>query len=109
MQNVLVDVLIHPSLAERPGLVLVVAGGFAAVAVLAVLGRALRSSVRLPWWPCLGVALLWALYAWWEAELQGKGYDIRVDLLVLHPALTLLSVLALVSVAWPLCRRHGRV
>lgn len=101
MQDVLGDLLLHPSLAGRPGLVFMLAGGFAAVAVLALLGRRLRRPMRLRSWPCFAVALLWALYALWEAQLQGKGYDIRVDLLLIHPVLTLLSIPAVVSVAWP--------
>ncbi|RSM73174.1 hypothetical protein DMB66_03875 [Actinoplanes sp. ATCC 53533] len=97
--------LFHPSLAERPDLAFTLAGGFAAVGVLALLGRILRMPVRLRSWPCFAAALLWSLYALWEAELQGKGYNIRADLLLIHPFLTIMSILAVAVVAWPLRRR----
>jgi hypothetical protein len=98
------DLLFHPSLVARPDLVLGVAGCFAAVAVLALLTRLHRSPVRLRAWPCFAAAALWVLLAWWEAGLVGKGYNIRVDLILLHPLLTLLSAMALIAVAWPLSR-----
>jgi hypothetical protein len=108
VHDLLESLLFHPSLAERPDLAFMLAGGFAAVAALALLGRILRTPIRLRSWPGFAAALLWALYAWWEAELQGKGYNIRVDLLFIHPFLTLMSMLAVAGVAWPLRRRAGR-
>ncbi|MDI6099536.1 hypothetical protein QLQ12_13110 [Actinoplanes sp. NEAU-A12] len=105
MRSWLGYLLLHPSLAERPDLIFGLAGGFTAVAALILLGRTLETSIRPRWWPCAAVAPLWALYALWEASLQGKGYNIRVDLLLIHPVLTLLSVLAVIGVAWPSARR----
>lgn len=90
--------LFHPYLVERPEFALMVAGGFAAVAALTFLDRRRRTPITSRSWPCLAVAVAWALYAGWEAALQGKGDNIRVDLLLIHPLLTLLSALALVSV-----------
>lgn len=105
MQDLPFSLLFHPSLVERPDLVLLVAGGFAVVASLALSTRLLRSSVRLRSWPGFAAAALWALAAWWEASLVGKGHNIRADLVLLHPVLDLVSVLALIGVAWPLSRR----
>jgi hypothetical protein len=107
--DVLGYLMFHPSLVERPDLIFMLAGGFAAVAALALLGRIRRTPIALRSWPCFAAALLWALYAIWEAALQGKGYNIRVDLLLIHPLLTLVSLLAVVSVAWPpSCRPASR-
>jgi hypothetical protein len=100
LQDLLISLLIHPSLAERPDLVLVVAGVFVAVGALALLGRIRRTPIQLRPWPCFAVAVPWVLYALWEAEMQGKGYDMRVDLLLLHPFITIASALALVSTVW---------
>ncbi|MEU4425673.1 hypothetical protein AB0F81_34050 [Actinoplanes sp. NPDC024001] len=98
MQNLFSYLLLHPSLVERPERVLMIAVGFAAAGLIVLLGR---RRFRLRSWPCFAVAVLWALSAWWEAELRGKGYNIRVDLILLHPALTVLSLLAVAGVAWP--------
>ncbi|MEU4162634.1 hypothetical protein [Actinoplanes sp. NPDC026670] len=92
--------MIHPALVERPDRVLMVAGAFAVVGVLALVARTRRLPIASRSWPCFAVAVLWVLYALWEAHLTGKGFNIRVDLLLLHPFLSLLSISALVSVLW---------
>ncbi|BEL06470.1 hypothetical protein Q0Z83_046610 [Actinoplanes sichuanensis] len=92
--------MIHPSLVERPDLVFLVAGAFAAVGILALVSRRRHRPILSRSWPCFVVAALWVLYALWEAELTGKGYDMRVDLILIHPFITLVSVAALVSVLW---------
>lgn len=100
MGELVAFLMIHPSLVERPDRVLIVAGAFAAVGVLAFVSRTRRLPIASRSWPCFAVAGLWVLYALWEADLKGKGFNIRVDLLLLHPFLTLLSISALVSVLW---------
>jgi hypothetical protein len=104
VQDLLVRVLTHPSLAERPDLVLAVAGGFALVGALALVARRRGARILSRPWPGFAAAVLWALYALWEAEMRGKGFDMRVDLLLIHPFLTIASVLALASAAWPAWR-----
>lgn len=47
---------------------------------------------RPPLWHPLVLAGLWAGYAVHEASLLGKGYDIRVDMLLICPALLLTTV-----------------
>ncbi|MET8833564.1 hypothetical protein ABZV78_06580 [Micromonospora sp. NPDC004540] len=97
----MVDLLIHPSLVERPGRILLLAAVLAIPGLLVFVARRLGAVRQLRVWPCLVMSCLWAVYALYEATLQGKGYNIRVELLLIHPALTLLSVLALIATAIP--------
>ncbi|MFG3684168.1 hypothetical protein ACGF5H_29130 [Micromonospora chalcea] len=92
--------IFHPSLVERPGRILLIAAALAVPGLLALLARLLGER-QMRVWPCLVLSCLWALYALYEAAMQGKGYNIRVELLLIHPALTLLSVLALSATAIP--------
>jgi len=101
--------IFHPSLAERPGRILLVAAMFAIPAPLAFAARLRGAGRRRYVWPCLVMSCLWALYALYEAGMQGKGYNIRVDLVLIHPFLTLLSVLALIAIAIPRPRAEAGV
>jgi hypothetical protein len=52
--------------------------------------------VRYPRW-LLGVSILWGLYAAWEwlVQIKTPEANIRVDLLLIWPVITILSVFAL--------------
>jgi hypothetical protein len=74
----------------------------AVVAVLFLLGYlALRSSSRFRAWPLLVAAIAWGLWAPWEWHCKEMGYDIRVDLLMLCPALLGVTVSALIGAFRP--------
>ncbi|MEU7906291.1 hypothetical protein [Actinoplanes sp. NPDC049118] len=88
-------------LVERPGRILLIAAVLAIPGLLVFAARLVGAGRRLRIWPCLVVSCLWALYAPYEASLQGKGFNIRADLVLIHPGLTLCSVLALTFTVIP--------
>lgn len=84
---------------ENPGAVAVVAGAFSmAFVFFTLLGRMYR---RFRGRPFLAAAALWVLYAFWEWFCQGKGWNIRIDLLLIYPTLLAASIAAcLLSYRW---------
>ena len=70
----------------------------AAVAgVLFILYLVLRSLRRFRALPMLISAGVWAVYAPWEWYCKVKGYDIRVDLLLICPALIIVTAWGFVA------------
>jgi hypothetical protein len=58
-------------------------------------------SRRFRGWPCIVAAVAWAVYAIYEAYAKAKGWNIRVDLLLIDPMLGIVSAAALVlSYRW---------
>lgn len=84
---------------ENPGRVAVVAGIFLMVFIaFTLLGRTDR---RFRGWPFLAASSLWSLYAFWEWLCQGKGWNIRIDLLLIYPTLLAITIAAcLLSYRW---------
>jgi hypothetical protein len=66
----------------------------ASVFALATAALALFGRERGPraWWSLLAASILWYAYAYWEVEMKQRGMDIRVDLLLIYPALAVCSV-----------------
>jgi hypothetical protein len=87
---------------ENPKGVVLVAGAFLlAFGVVTLMERYYR---KLRSWPLLGAAVLWGLYALWEWYCQGKGWNIRIDLLLIYPGLFLASLGACLLIwrwKWP--------
>ncbi|GAA1647308.1 hypothetical protein [Actinoplanes couchii] len=96
--------IIHPGLLERPDRMLMLAAGFAVTGIVLFFLRQIPPLARLRAWPCFVMAVVWVLFAKMEAGLVGQGYNIRLDMIIFHPVLTLLSVLALVGAVWPASR-----
>jgi hypothetical protein len=93
-------------LVERPDRILPFAAVFAILGLFVFVGWLFGARPWLRVWPSLAMSCVWALYAQYEASMQGGGYNIRVDLLLIHPLLILLSVLAFIFTAIPR-RRAG--
>jgi len=56
---------------------------------------------RFRGWPCVAATVVWACYALYEAYAKAKGWNIRVDLLLIDPMLGIVSAAALVlSYRW---------
>lgn len=51
---------------------------------------------RIRLWPLMLPLGTWTLYGVWERSLVGKGYNIRVDLLMIYPVLVVSTVVGLV-------------
>jgi hypothetical protein len=78
-------------------------GGMAAVAaafaILAVVMRAVRRFRGLPVRGPVIASVTWALAAVWEYYCQAEHYNIRVDILLLYPALFAVTLTAVLSAA----------
>ena len=75
---------------ERPERAFIVALAFGLCFLAAALSRA------KPAWPLAVPAAAWLLYGAWEVHLRGKGYNIRVDLLLIYPVLGGITIAGLV-------------
>ncbi len=82
-----------------PGRIVAVSLVFAAGYIAIIVRRDIHSRFR--GWPPLVASVLWGLYAVWESIALEKKWNIRVDLLLIAPALLTISVAALVlSYRW---------
>ena len=52
----------------------------------------LRIAVVTRDWPLLVASASWSAYGSWERKVTAEGANIRVDLLLLHPILSVLTV-----------------
>ena len=64
--------------------------------------------------PILAAAVAWLLYGFYEFAMKLRFLcsgecDIRIDLLLIYPALGVLSLIAVVTGAWALRRGLGRM
>lgn len=55
-----------------------------------------RKHIQFQHWLLLVCAIIWGLFAIWEAHCKTMGYNIRVDLLLIHPALISFSVFGII-------------
>ena len=83
----------------HPGRIVVVALVFAVGFIVLVVLQGVNHRFRS--WPFLVASALWGLYALWESIAMEKQWNIRVDLLLIYPALLAISVAAVVlSYRW---------
>ncbi len=75
---------------ERPERAFIVALALGLCFLAAALSRA------KPAWPLALPAAAWLVYGAWEQHLRGKGYNIRVDLLLIYPVLGAITLAGLV-------------
>ena len=71
----------------HPGRIAIVAGIFFLTFVFLLLVRLYFR--KLNPWPLLIPTVAWSLFAVWEMHCMAKGYNIRVDLLLVSPILLL--------------------
>ena len=55
-----------------------------------------RKHIQFQHWLLLICAIIWGLFAMWEAHCEIMKYDIRVDLLLIYPVLMSLSAFSII-------------
>ena len=63
-----------------------------------------RKHIQSQHWLLLLCAIVWGLFAIWEAHCKTMKYDIRVDLLLIYPVLMCLSVFSIINIIRPSLR-----
>lgn len=58
-------------------------------------------------WPVLGAAAAWGLWVPWEAYCASGGFDIRIDLLVVGPAVLAATAWGLIAGFTPRSSQEG--
>jgi len=72
----------------------------ALVAILLLVVSICFSTAQRRAWPTIIAGAGWAVFAMWEWYCKSRGYNIRIDLLVIAPVLYALTAWGLLSMFW---------